>query len=270
MPAGPMPSTSLPTIAAAGLALLSASLPAAAQAPLYRGEYTLTFLGIRVARVHFDSRIDQTGYSIDGRVSAAGLAAFFYDTSGTLKAEGRIGGRAVDPTSFRADYVYNDKPHSTDIRFAGGKVATVENLPPPPPRAWDWIPLGPKDLAGAVDPIAATLVKAASLDAVCRGRARMFDGEMRADLTLSPVAKGSISVPGYKGTTVTCRMRLTPVSGYRKGRKALEYLRNKSRIMVTFAPLGQTGLYAPIRATIGTEIGTIAVQARRFEATPQG
>ncbi len=36
--------------------------------------------------------------------------------------------------------------------------------------------------------------------------------------------------------------------------------------MVTFAPLGKTGVYAPIHATIGTQIGTITVRARRFEA----
>ena len=32
--------------------------------------------------------------------------------------------------------------------------------------------------------------------------------------------------------------------------------------MVTFAPLGQTGVYAPIHATVGTQIGTITVRAR--------
>ena len=94
----------------------------------------------------------------------------------------------------------------------------------------------------------------------------MFDGELRADLTLDYVESGDISVTGYEGRTVTCSMRFTPVAGYRKDRRALEFLRTKSRIMVTFAQLGKTGVYAPIHATIGTEIGTITVKARRFEA----
>ena len=37
------------------------------QPPLYRGEYTISFLGFPVARVNFDSRVDKEGYSIEGR-----------------------------------------------------------------------------------------------------------------------------------------------------------------------------------------------------------
>jgi len=48
--------------------------------------------------------------------------------------------------------------------------------------------------------------------------------------------------------------------------KALEFLKNRSRMMVTFAPLGQTGVYAPIHATVGTQIGPLTISARRFEA----
>ena len=101
---------------------------------------------------------------------------------------------------------------------------------------------------------------------VCGRRARMYDGELRADLTLRQVSTGNASIDGYSGETVTCSMQFTPVAGYRKGRRALEFLRTKSRIMVTFAQIGQTGVYAPIHATIGTEIGTITVRARRFRA----
>ena len=36
--------------------------------------------------------------------------------------------------------------------------------------------------------------------------------------------------------------------------------------MVKFAQLGQTGVYAPIHATVGTKIGTFTIRARRFEA----
>ena len=60
-------------------------------------------------------------------------------------------------------------------------------------------------------------------------------------------------------------MRFRPVSGYRKTKRALDYLKNESRILVAFAPLGKTGIYAPIHATVGTQIGTITVAARRFE-----
>ena len=117
-----------------------------------------------------------------------------------------------------------------------------------------------------LDPMAATVIHADSLDQVSGRKVKFYDGEMRADLTLTYVSKGTISVPGYKGDTVTCQMGFEPVAGYRKGRKALNYLKNKSRMMVTFAPLGQTGVYAPIHATVGTQIGTLTISAGRFEA----
>ncbi|MBN9270654.1 MAG: DUF3108 domain-containing protein, partial [Mesorhizobium sp.] len=105
-----------------------------------------------------------------------------------------------------------------------------------------------------------------SPDKVCGRTVKIYDGEMRANLTLTYQSKGTISVPGYKGDTVTCRLAFEPVSGYRKGRKALEFLKNRSRILVTFAPVGKTGVYAPIRASVGTQIGPLTISARRFEA----
>jgi hypothetical protein len=240
---------------------------AAAEAKTYRGEYTLSYLGLTVGRLNFDSRVDPESYSIKGTVAAAGMGALFDDTKGTLAASGRFSGEVTRPTRFRADYVSGKKATVVEIGFSGGDVIRTINVPPlKKRRGKGWTPLGADDLKAAADPIAATLIRAPSLDKVCGRRARMFDGELRADLTLKPVSTGTASIKGFSGETVTCSMRFTPVAGYRKGRRSLEFLRTKSRIMVTFAQLGRTGVYAPIRATIGTEIGTITIKARRFEA----
>jgi len=252
-------------IICAALVSIASTGPVAARTPLYRSEYTLSFLGLTVARVEFDSRIDSKGYLIEGEAASAGLGAFFYDTRGKLTASGHFSD-GVKADHFRAEYRYAKKPTLVDIRFSGGDVVKVVNDPPLRKRGKDWVAIGPADIKSAVDPIAATLVKADRLEDVCRSSARMFDGELRADLSLSYEKKGEMSVKGFKGPTVTCRMKFTPAAGYRKGRRALEFLRTKSRIMVTFAEVGETGVYAPIHATIGTEIGTITVRARRFEA----
>jgi len=248
------------------LALSWLTVPARADTPLYRGEFALSYLGLTIATIEFDSRTNGERYTIEGKVASAGLGAFFYDTRGVLTATGRVTDRLVQSDSFRARYSYNDKPTLVELGFKGGDVVKVVNEPPLKKRGKNWVPVEPADLKSVVDPLAATLVKAATPDDVCKGGARMFDGEMRADLGLTFDGKGQISVEGYEGPTVTCRMKFTPVAGYRKGRKALEYLATKSRIMVTFAPIGETGVYAPIHATIGTQIGTITVRARRFEA----
>ena len=58
-----------------------------------------------------------------------------------------------------------------------------------------------------------------------------------------------------------------PVAGYHRGNKSLQYLSSKSRIMLKFAQLGKTGIYAPIQATIGTKVGTVTIRARRLETS---
>lgn len=256
-------------IALAPLALALALLPSVAPAAqqTFRGDYSLSFLGIPLARANFDSSYDGGTYAISGKVSSAGLGAIFDDTRGTISSRGSIGEAGIRPTSFRADYVSGKKASLVDIRFSGENVTSTEVVPAPKKRGKTWIPLGADDLRGVADPIAATIVRAPSLDKVCGRTVKMYDGELRVDLRLTAVSTGEMSTKGFKGQTVTCRMGFQPVSGYRTDKKALAFLRDRSRIMVTFAPVGETGVYAPIYATVGTEIGTITVRARRFEAT---
>lgn len=252
------------------VAVLAIALPSAASAASpqsFKGEYTVLFLGLSIAKSTFSSRYENGIYSIDGSVSAAGLAKLFDDTRGTVSSKGTISGQKMVPQAFRADYTSGKKASAIDIRFANGNVTSTQVIPAPGKRdPKSWVPISAGDLASVLDPMAATVIHADSLDKVCGRTVKFYDGEMRADLTLTYASKGTISVPGYKGETVTCRMSFEPVAGYRKGRKALDYLKNKSRMMVTFAPLGQTGVYAPIRATVGTQIGTLTISARRFEA----
>ena len=68
-----------------------------------------------------------------------------------------------------------------------------------------------------------------------------------------------------QGDTVTCQgSSRSPAT---RGNKSIQYLKNKSKIMMKFAPLGQTGIYAPIQATVGTKVGTLTIRARKFETT---
>lgn len=255
-------------VLAAALALAVPSAAGAAKGPQsFRGEYTLSYLGLSVATAKFSSRYDGDDYSIDGNVASAGIAQIFDDTTGTMRASGHFAGGRIQPRAFRADYKYGKKTSMIDIRFADGKVVSTKIMPKPKKHNKKWVPVDIGDLSGVTDPIAATVIHADSLDKVCGRTVKLYDGEMRADLRLDYVSSGTISVKGYEGATVICKLSFEPVAGYHKGKRSLEYLRKKSRIMVTFAPLGQTGVYAPVYATVGTEIGTITVSAQRFEAT---
>jgi hypothetical protein len=233
----------------------------------FTGDYSVTFLGIPVARSTFNSTFDGNSFSVKGVLSAAGLAQIFDDTQGSVSAAGRFAGDRTQPTAFRVDYTEGKKSKMTAIRFKGGAVAKTENVPPLKKRGKSWVPLKDAHLQAVTDPLSATLVRADSLSEVCGRTIKIYDGELRFDLTLSHESTGTMAIDGWEGETVTCGVRFVPVAGYRKGRKALDYLKNRSRMTITFAPLGTTGVYGPVRATVGTQIGTITVQAQRFEAT---
>jgi hypothetical protein len=228
----------------------------------FTGVYSVTFLGIPVAHSTFNSTFKDNSFSVKGVLSAAGLAQLFDDTQGSVSAAGRFAGDRTQSTAFRVDYTEGKKSKMTSIRFKDGSVTRTENV-----RGKDWVPLSNAHLRTVTDPLSATLVRADSLSEVCGRTIKIYDGELRFDLTLTHESTGTMAIDGWEGETVTCNVRFEPVAGYRKGRKALDYLKKRSRMTITFAPLGTTGVYGPVRATVGTQIGPITVQARRFEAT---
>ncbi len=237
---------------------------AQAKAESFSGEYVVSFLGLPIARSRVESTFENGGFMLESKVASAGLARIFDGAKGAGVSSGRFVDERTQPSAFRADYVEGRKKKSTALGFRGGAVTTIHNVPPLKKRGRDWVPVAPADLAGVVDPLSAGVIKAASPDAVCGRTISIFDGEFRLDAVLKSVPEQA-AVTGLGKGTVTCRVQVKAIAGYRKGRKALDYLENRSRIVVAFAPLGSTGVYAPVYATIGTQLGTVTVRARPFE-----
>ncbi len=235
-----------------------------AHAANFRGEYTVSYFGLTIAKSTFDSRIDDAGFSVDGTVSSAGLAKIFDSTKGAASASGAFKGNVTQPSQFRMNYREGKRKQMTALGFRAGAVVSTENVPPLKKRKKNWVPLNADDLQDVLDPLSAGLIKASSPDEVCGRTLKLFDGEMRMDAALRSTENSS-EVEKYGDGVVTCRVNIKPISGYRRDRRALIYLEKKSKIVVVFAPLGATGVYAPVYATIGTEIGTVTVRVKRSD-----
>jgi hypothetical protein len=176
-----------------------------------------------------------------------------------------VGGNGVRPGAYALTYVSGNKNKSTNIGFSGGSVVSTQNVPPVRPKG-EWIALEASQLKAVSDPLTGMVVRAASLAEVCSRTVRVFDGQTRADFVMTLLREGTYKTKGYSGPVAECAVRFVPVSGYQKGKKQLEYLRRNKNIRMTFAPIGDTGLYAPIAARVGTTVGTVSVDAVRFEA----
>jgi hypothetical protein len=231
----------------------------------FRGDYTVSILGLTVARSNFNTRIAGDRFLVEGSMSSAGLAQLFDDTQGTTSVSGVFFDEEVWPRVFRAHYVTGNKKQFTEIHFSQGSVVDTRNVPPLKKRGGNWIQVSDEDLKAVADPLSGTLIRAAKPEDVCKRRVKFYDGEMRADLALAHVSTGPLETAGYNGPGVTCRARFVPVSGYRKGKREIEFLKERSEISIAFAELGSTGIYAPVRATVGTEIGPLTIEAERFE-----
>ena len=145
-------------------ALLLGSAPALAAQNSFVGEYSVSFLGLPIARATFNSSYDGDKYTINGNVAASGLAKLFDDTNGSLTARGTLGDKHPVPSSFHAGYTYGSKASSIDIRFKDGNVVSTKVVPKPRGHGDDWVKLGAENLVKVVDPIASTVLRARSID----------------------------------------------------------------------------------------------------------
>ena len=92
----------------------------------------------------------------------------------------------------------------------------------------------------------------------------IYDGESRMDLVLSSKGEKSFSTKGFSGDTVVCGVRYIPKSGYRKGRKDIDYLRGSKAMEIWFAKAEGVNVYAPVYVKIPTQYGTLTISAVRF------
>lgn len=267
--AKPVPFRPSPIRVAAQVAALALAWPSTAAAAgkneTFSGEYVVSFMGFTVARSTVKSTFQDGRFMLESQVSSAGLAQIFDSTKGAGTSTGSFVGKRTQPATFRADYVEGRKKKMTALGFRGGTVANIQNDPPLKKRGNDWVPVSASHLVAVVDPLSAGVIKASSAGEVCGRTIKIFDGEFRLDAILRPVAR-TANISGYGDQAVTCSVKVKPVAGYRKGRKALDYLEKQSRIIMAFAPLGSTGVYAPVYARIGTQLGTVTIKARAFKA----
>lgn len=251
-------------ILAASAALLAAAIATPAEANGYRSEYMISAFGLRIASTRFESVIDGSSYTVNGSMRARGIARLFTTTSGTVTATGRIDEGAVAPLSFKVRYTDGGRDKKTVIAFSGGRVTEVSNRPAVT-RDEDWIDVPGAQLVDVLDPIGAMLVPARSMGAVCRRTIRTFSGALRADLRLSHLRTIPFSARGYRGDAVTCRARFVPIAGFNSSKREINAMRDDGRIEISFAPVGQTGLFAPVKARLTYEGITVHVTAIRFE-----
>ena len=112
----------MPRLLPALLAAAFAAFPA--QAEEFRSAYSVSFMGISVARSEFTTTVDANRFAIQGKLRTSGMAKIFDETVGTVAVTGSVTESGMAVEDYRLDYADGDKKKRTAIRFSGGRMLT--------------------------------------------------------------------------------------------------------------------------------------------------
>jgi hypothetical protein len=258
--AGTQPLTQFRLAFGAAFALLL-SVPAGAAEVKARASYVLTLGGINIAMMDVDLSDNERSYSLDLSANVAGLGAVV--ASGTAKASARgvSSGNSLVSQEFDLQTRASGETFSVDVSFARGNVSSFK-VEPPIVDNYDRVPIERRHLSGAGDFLSAFVLKGGALDkSLCQRKMGIFTGVERFNIAMSFAREEQASSPrtGYQGPVVLCSVDYQPVSGHFTSSDITNYLADSERIVIWYAPLGDTGYFIPYRVLLGTNMGDLSM-----------
>lgn len=246
--------------ALAALALF-ATLPARAAEVDARASYVLTLGGINIATMNVDLADDDSRYSLDLSANVTGLGAVVASGTASAKASGSSSGNRLVSRDFNLHTRANGDTFDVDVTFAGGDVGTFK-VDPPILDNYDRVPLERRHLSGVTDFLSAFVFKGGALDkSLCERKTGIFTGVERFNIAMHFAGTDQATSPrtGYQGPVVLCSIRYTPVSGHFTTSDITNYLAESDRMVIWYAPLGETGYFIPYRVLLGTNMGDLSM-----------
>lgn len=244
----------------AALALLM-SHPAGAAEVDASASYVLTLGGINVAAMTVELEDTGSHYTLGLSANVAGLGTLV--ASGTAKASsaGRSSGSALLADTFDLETRANGETFTVNVAFAGRDVSAFK-VEPPIIDNYDRVPLERRHLTGVGDFLSAFVLKGEGLDkSLCQRQAKIFTGVERFNIAMSYAGDDEATSPrtGYQGPVVLCALDYDPVSGHFTSSEITNYLADSDRIVIWYAPLGETGYFIPYRVLLGTNMGDLSM-----------
>ncbi len=248
--------------------LLVTALPAAADARL-EGRYAISIAGLTIgtAAIVLDVRSD--GYVAAGSAKLSGVMRAIATGQGTAAVRGSIVGGKLVPQSYSMTAESQKKTDEVRMAMANGLVRDFSAVPPLEPEE-DRVPLTEAHRKGVLDPLSAALFIVPGTGDVlspeaCNRTLPIFDGRYRYEVELTFVRIDKVSgAKGYAGPAVLCTATYRPIAGHRTSRLPTRYARGNDQIRVWLAPIAGTRTLVPYRATVGTVVGNIVLQATAF------
>lgn len=224
-------------------------------------KYVVTLGGLNIANITVNLTDDGDQYGLDLKASVAGLANLVASGSASVTSSGRATIPNLTAQHFDLATHANGEDFIVDVSYAGHAV-TAFKVDPPLLDNYNRVPIERSHLTNVGDMLSSFVFKGGTLDkSLCQRRLQIFTGVERFNIALSYNGEDRATSlrTGYQGPVVLCKIRYTPVSGHFTTSEMTSYLAKSDRILIWYAPLGQTGYFIPYRLLLTTSIGDLSM-----------
>lgn len=239
---------------------LIAAMPASAQEVDASASYVLTLGGVNIAMMDVKLSDNGSRYALDLSANVVGMGAVVASGTASAHASGSSANGLVSQ-SFGLKTRANGESFAVDVSYSGGEVSAFK-VDPPIVDTYDRVPLERRHLTGVGDFLSAFVIKGGALDkGLCQRKLNIFTGVERFNIAMSYAGDDEATSPrtGYQGPVVVCSLDYQPISGHFTESEITNYLADTSRILMWYAPLGQTGYFVPYRVLLGTNMGDLSM-----------
>lgn len=226
----------------------------------------LTFDGVAygvigLGTASMDLGVEAGGYQAAAAIKSSGLAALFDNTDLKARVSGAVDGPRVAWGRYSLDHGYARKRRLVEMRATPGGV---EQLVTPDFGFKGDPPPSDEQKRAARDPLSSLVAMAVQVKqtGTCAGVFPTYDGRYRYDLAMRVEGKDTHRGGGYNGPVLKCKLRYTPVSGYKRdtnmGRRIPEG-------EIWFALEGAETFAPPVRISAPLPLGVASIRLASFK-----
>lgn len=226
-----------------------------------RARYVLSVSGNIIADINIDLNSAGTAYSIDLSARVSGLGQFIASGSASASVRGKHAPDRYQGEHFTLNTRTSDANVTVNVAYQNASVTAFTVVPPLEP-SFDRVPIERSQLRNVNDGLSAFILKNDALDgSLCDRKLQVFTGFERFNLNLTYAGEemATSTRTGYQGPVVLCHISYTPVSGHNESSDITNYLKASDRMLIWYAPVGQTGTFIPYRLLIGTAMGDLSM-----------
>lgn len=224
--------------------------------------YKISLNGFNLGSFNFKSNVGRSQYSLETDVQISALLGIF-KWKGVTHTSGSVQAKTPKPADFRFDYESTVRNGSVAMGFDKGGIERL-SVTPVTVETPDTVPLSPAHLKDVFDPLSAILaITHSDAPTPCGRKVAIFDGKQRFDISLKFAREEPVvGIPNE--TAVVCRVKYTPIAGYRPTEETRE-LATSNDIEIVFRMVPAAKLMLPQSVALPTPAGAARIDLERVK-----